>query len=263
MPYVFHDVTGSLINVGVGILMKWMLGSDDLVWLAPFMARGQARHKCRMAFKYVVSVAFLTLVACGLGAIVTATATSGSGDAADEAVGTIAGALLLASPSTWRATRATERCAPEEGGGGGGGDEAPSRIEAALATSLKSASDAFDGVADVALCGSGEAGDGQALLKDPDRAAKAQKDIVVVAFLGSLDDFMVYFALSLSGKITWLELFLGVTIGAVAIALVVGTLLEASEALSDLVENVPVPLVLALVAVYIVASSWVPALEIS
>ena len=155
-----------------------------------------------------------------------------------------------------------ERCAPGEGGGGGD-DEAPSRIEAALASSLKSASDAFDGVADVALCGSGEAGDGQALLKDPDRAAKAQKDIVVVAFLGSLDDFMVYFALSLSGKITWLELFLGVTIGAAAIALVVGTLLEASEALSDLVENVPVPLVLALVAVYIVASSWVPALEIS
>ncbi|KAH8095862.1 hypothetical protein JL720_3196 [Aureococcus anophagefferens] len=241
MPYVFHDVTGSLINVGVGILMKWMLGSDDLVWLAPFMARGQARHKCRMAFKYVVSVAFLTLVACGLGAIVTATATSGSGDAADEAVGTIAGALLLASPSTWRG-EGYRRCAPEKGGGGGG-DEAPSRIEAALATSLKSASDARR--------------------RRGRRALRAQKDIVVVAFLGSLDDFMVYFALSLSGKITWLELFLGVTIGAVAIALVVGTLLEASEALSDLVEDVPVPLVLALVAVYIVASSWVPALEIS
>ena len=48
MPYVFHDVTGSLINVGVGILMKWMLGSDDLVWLAPFMARGQARPPRKM-----------------------------------------------------------------------------------------------------------------------------------------------------------------------------------------------------------------------
>ncbi|KAH8056735.1 hypothetical protein JL720_14205 [Aureococcus anophagefferens] len=175
MPYVFHDVTGSLINVGVGILMKWMLGSDDLVWLAPFMARGQARHKCRMAFKYVVSVAFLTLVACGLGAIVTATATSGSGDAADEAVGTTAGALLFAyAVHLARDEGYFERCAPEEGGGGGGDDEAPSRIEAAR----------------------------DALLKDPDRAAKAQKDIVVVAFLGSLDDFMVYFALSLSGKIT-------------------------------------------------------------
>ena len=67
---------------------------------------------------------------------------------------------------------------------------------------------------------------------------------------------MVYFALSLSGKITWLELFLGVTIGAVAIALVVGTLLEASETLANFVQTIPVPLVLATLSVYIIASAW-------
>ena len=68
----------------------------------------------------------------------------------------------------------------------------------------------------------------------------------------------VYFTLALSARITWVELVIGVTIGAVMIAAVVGVLLEASETLTNCIENVPVPFVLVCLAVYLVISCWVP-----
>ena len=92
------------------------------------------------------------------------------------------------------------------------------------------------------------------------KSKKAQQDVIVVAFLGSMDDFMVYFSLALSSRITPVELIIGVAIGAVLIALTVGTLLEASETLANFVESIPVPLVIFLLAVYIITSAWVPGL---
>ena len=68
----------------------------------------------------------------------------------------------------------------------------------------------------------------------------------------------VYFSLALSARITWVELLIGVTIGAVMIAAVVGVLLEASETLTNCIENVPVPFVLVGLAVYLIISCWVP-----
>ena len=89
-----------------------------------------------------------------------------------------------------------------------------------------------------------------------EKGKKQNSDVVVVAFLGSVDDFMVYFTIALSNRITWIELLIGVTIGAIMIALVVGTLLEASETLANFVQTIPVPLVLATLSVYIIASAW-------
>ena len=45
--------------------------------------------------------------------------------------------------------------------------------------------------------------------------------IVVVAMLGSLDDFTVYFALAASGRFTWYELCVGTVCGCAVLALVV------------------------------------------
>ena len=58
-PGNFKDM---LAGIGLGIVLKWLLGSDDMVWIGPFMAKGKVRHKLRMGFKYVASVVFLTLL---------------------------------------------------------------------------------------------------------------------------------------------------------------------------------------------------------
>ena len=53
----------SVVGVCIGILLKFMLGSDDLVWLSPFMAKASLATKVRMGYKYVGTVFVLTVIA--------------------------------------------------------------------------------------------------------------------------------------------------------------------------------------------------------
>ena len=94
------------------------------------------------------------------------------------------------------------------------------------------------------------------------KTGKKDRDIAVVAFLGCMDDFMVYFSIALADKVPFQDLIIGTALGAVIIALVVGGLLEASETLAGYVELIPVPLVLAALGVYIVVSAFWPALDV-
>ena len=87
--------------------------------------------------------------------------------------------------------------------------------------------------------------------------SRPKRDVVVVAFLGSMDDFVVYFSVALSGDVGFVDLVIGTTIGAVLIACVVGALLESSESVAACVERIPVPVVLAVLAVYIVTFAWI------
>jgi len=82
-------------------------------------------------------------------------------------------------------------------------------------------------------------------------------DVLIIAFLGSMDDFVVYLTFALAGVFRWYELLLGITLGAAVIALLVGTTLEWSKAASDFVSLIPLPLVFFLLAVYILVTGFV------
>ncbi|CAE7888174.1 unnamed protein product [Symbiodinium microadriaticum] len=59
-----------LVLIGAAAVLKVSCGSDDLVWLAPFIAREKTRlRKAWVAFLYTVSVAFLVSIAAAAGLI--------------------------------------------------------------------------------------------------------------------------------------------------------------------------------------------------
>ena len=96
-----------------------------------------------------------------------------------------------------------------------------------------------------------------------DRAARrrAKPSIVVVAVLGSLDDFTVYFALAASGRFTWYELCVGTVCGCAVLALVVAALTGHAR-VAEAVQKIPVPLVLGVLAVLIAASAFFPSIPV-
>ena len=87
-------VERNLVGVGVGILMKFMLGSDDLVWLSPFMAKADLATKIKMGYKYVGTVFVLSTIAAVL-AFSLQTASGSEEGTAEKVLGTLAGTLLL------------------------------------------------------------------------------------------------------------------------------------------------------------------------
>ena len=265
------------LEVLLGIGLKFMLGSDDLIWLAPFMAKCGVRQKFKMAFKYVLSVMFLSSLAVILATVLVFAAKSGGGEEiAQKVIGTVAGAFLaFYSFYMAREEGYFHRCggpsgdeedeeeeltaghygallddgaAPDDGGGG---------MSAALSNGLVKISDCVDMIF---CCGEEEEEEADAVKK---RGLKrAQKNIIVVAFCGCMDDFMIYFTLALSGKLSMPALLVGTFIGAILIALIVGCLLEACKPLADCVETIPVPAVILLLSVYIILSAWVPAFDV-
>mmetsp|Transcript_6764 Transcript_6764/g.9468 ORF Transcript_6764/g.9468 Transcript_6764/m.9468 type:complete len:304 (+) Transcript_6764:33-944(+) len=282
-----------LIHIGIGILLKFMLGSDDLVWLAPFMAKARnVREKISVGTKYVMSVLFLTLLACAMAVTIHYGArSSGNGsddsDKADEVIATIAAALLIgyamhmaheegyfdsvekivvAKPVGEKeglTTEGEDALTPvsgenknygsvETGGNDDDGDEEElGPIKTAIRDGLLALNDAADVVCP--CCAASEQ-EKEASDSTPDK--KADNSVIIVAFLGSLDDFMVYFTLALSNQISWYALAIGVSLGAVLIAIIVGTLLQSSETLAALVETIPVPLILCGLAVFILVTTW-------
>ena len=197
-----QQVKKSVLGVCLGVALKWMLGSDDLVWLSPFMARGKVRHKLRMAVKYVASVVFLTLLACILGMVISSAAGSSGSAVADKAIGTSAGILLLCyAVHMAREEGYFDRCSPLDAeddlkdgnygatqltpmksGDDDDDDDEGGPITDAIATGLASTSSVID---TLLCCGDTEDEDA-----DLEKDEKASKDVLVVAFLGSMDDFM-------------------------------------------------------------------------
>jgi len=280
------------------ILVKFSVGSDDLVWLSPFMNKARFRKKIDYGIKYVMSVSFLCCVACvialgiKLATHAGSTASSGSNNTEviiDRAIATVA-AFLLVCYSIYMADDEGyfDRCKRKDEGIGGYGAVATSADDLLSAKERKSVNedgaesdgdddeehgwfatqieavlmyfmDGVNNMADrIALCCCGMNSDSSSDV-DPEvleMEAKKSKSIVIVAFLGSMDDFMVYFTLALSGTFGYLPLIIGTILGAILIALFVGTALEYSERLANCIAYIPVPLVLIFLAVFVVVDAW-------
>eukprot|EP00633_Aureoumbra_lagunensis_P002310 CAMPEP_0197295648 /NCGR_PEP_ID=MMETSP0890-20130614/36148_1 /TAXON_ID=44058 ORGANISM="Aureoumbra lagunensis, Strain CCMP1510" /NCGR_SAMPLE_ID=MMETSP0890 /ASSEMBLY_ACC=CAM_ASM_000533 /LENGTH=152 /DNA_ID=CAMNT_0042771745 /DNA_START=273 /DNA_END=731 /DNA_ORIENTATION=- len=92
--------------------------------------------------------------------------------------------------------------------------------------------------------------------EEKDEFTSSKRSVVVVAILGSMDDFFVYFAVAVAGQLSAYELMAGVTIGAFLIALIVGVLLQSSRILASYIELIPVPFVLLGLSVFILIETW-------
>mmetsp|Transcript_49536 Transcript_49536/g.118029 ORF Transcript_49536/g.118029 Transcript_49536/m.118029 type:complete len:219 (-) Transcript_49536:113-769(-) len=206
---------------GSAALLKVSCGSDDLVWLAPFIARETSRvGKLWVSLLYSVSVAALVAIAAALGAF----AQSLHGKNADILkwwLKCIAGGLLvlysvyMAYDEGWM-----KPCGLQ---GSEDSDDGDDKEEALLETEPSSG-----------------------------RSKKSGGNIVIVALLGSLDDFTVYLIIAGSGIYTWYELILGTVLGCFALAGVVLFLTE-SESLSHVLSNIPAWLILLALGVIVLA----------
>lgn len=81
-------------------------------------------------------------------------------------------------------------------------------------------------------------------------------NVIIVASLGSMDDFVVYLTIALSGIFEWYELVLGLWLGSTLISVLVGCLLAASETVASYVAMIPIPVVFLFLAVYIVVTAF-------
>mmetsp|Transcript_10253 Transcript_10253/g.12672 ORF Transcript_10253/g.12672 Transcript_10253/m.12672 type:complete len:199 (+) Transcript_10253:38-634(+) len=97
MPSIVAALGLVFTRIGVAIMLKLMLGGDDFVFLAPFMARArQWRLKLGMGAKYLISVVFLTLLACAIAESINVAADRMT-DASlvDKIISSVAASLLI------------------------------------------------------------------------------------------------------------------------------------------------------------------------
>jgi len=279
----------TLTRIGVSVVLKFMLGSDDLVWLAPFMARAKkVREKCVVGAKYTCSVLFLTLLACALAMLIHAAARRGESndDRVDEIVATVAAGLLMtyavymAHDEGYFDGIREQLCGPrsvdavdaplvendhsleygtmkaEKHDDREDDDDELGPLKRAVMKSLLEVNECVDAACSCCARTTKEGDLEEDEDEEADDRAKADNSVVIVAFLGSMDDFMVYFTLALSSQLAWYELSIGITIGAILIAVVVATLLQSSERIAACVEKIPVPLILGGLAVFILVAAW-------
>ena len=90
---------------------------------------------------------------------------------------------------------------------------------------------------------------------------EARRRFVIVAVLGNLDDFLMYFSIVVSLHFCWWEFILGTTIGAICIATALGTCLWCSPRLADKVASLPLVPVVVIMAIYIAVQAFVPAMK--
>ena len=229
------------VYVGAAVVLKLICGADDCVWLSPFLARARgAAAKAKVGCKYVCTVVLITCMAAGLAMGIRRIAAPAE-RRADEGIGTAAGVLLvLYALYTAREDGWFPCCPPDD-------EEDEEEEESIVADALTKLSACCDCVAD----------EEEPLLKTAEER-RSERDILVVAFLGTMDDLVVYFSVAVSGKIPGVDLIIGTTVGAVALALCVGSLLEFSERASACVAKVPIPVVLVALACYIIVDAWHP-----
>eukprot|EP00756_Hemistasia_phaeocysticola_P051094 Hpha_TRINITY_DN26274_c0_g1::TRINITY_DN26274_c0_g1_i2::g.184825::m.184825 len=201
---------------GAAALLKLTLGSDDLVWLAPFVARETSRMgKLWVVVLYTASVGFLVAVATAVGIATNTAANSSATESAQMWIKGIAGTLLVVY-SLWMACQHNS---------GGADSECEEEEEAPL----------FDAEA------------------TPSKSPKRNSDsVVVVALLGSLDDFTVYLIMGGSGVYTWYELILGTLVGCIVLASLVALLTE-SAAIASILERIPAWMILMALGVWVLS----------
>ena len=229
------------VYIGAAVVLKLICGADDCVWLAPFLAKARgAAAKAKVGCKYVCTVVLITCVAAGLALGIRRIAAPAERKA-DEGIGTAAGILLiLYALYTAREDGWFPCCPPDEEDE----EEEESMVADAL-TKLSACCDCMDD-------------EEEPLLQKTAEERRSERDVLVVAFLGTMDDLVVYFSVAVSGKIPGVDLVIGTTVGAVALSLVVGSLLEFSERASACVQKVPIPVVLVALACYIIVDAWHP-----
>lgn len=291
---VNEHFTRMVSRTGAAIVLKLLCGCDDAVWMAPFVAREGRWGKCVVAQKYVCVVAVSCSIAVGLAWFVGVAARSTT--PAHERVGerimsTFAGSLLLlfsihlakeegwldwvedrasalgsadglsasekkplvndargASINTPLMTAAETRAAAdaegygtldiEDDAGSDGDDEDLNCCEASVLLCLESGLSSDDG--------------------GPEADA-ARRRFIIVAALGNLDDLLVYFTIALTGMIHWYELVLGTILGAILIVGTLSTCLQMSKRATDCVTAVPCCFILGALGVWIIVSTFVPA----
>ena len=208
---------------GSAALLKMTAGTDDLVWLAPFLAHNRTTAgKLWTSFLYAASVTFLISIAAFLGIQMTAIASEAAA-ALKMWLSRVTG-LLLCMYSAYMAYT--------EGwftpcGWSGSKDDVGYDEETALAS----------------------------LLPDADAGEEtAQDNVIIVAMLGSLDDFVVYLVVAGSGMYTWHELVVGTMVGCLVLAAIVALLTE-NRTLSSMLEKLPAWLVLMVLGIYTLVSA--------
>jgi hypothetical protein len=224
------------VYVGAAVVLKLICGADDCVWLSPFLAKARgAAAKAKVGCKYVCTVVLITCVAAGLALAIRRIAAPAE-RRADEGIGTAAGVLLVLYAMYVAREDGWFPCCPP--------DEEEESVVADALTKLSACCDCMED-------------EEEPLLKTAEER-RSERDILVVAFLGTMDDLVVYFSVAVSGKIPGVDLVIGTTVGAVALAFCVGSLLECSERASACVAKVPIPLVLVALACYIIVDAWHP-----
>ena len=228
------------VYIGAAVVLKLICGADDCVWLSPFLARARgAAAKAKVGCKYVCTVLIITCVAAGLALGIRRIAAPAEWKA-DEGIGTAAGVLLVLYALYTAREDGWFPCWPPD-------EDDEGEEESMVADALTKLSSCCDCVDD----------EEEPLLKTAEER-RSERDVLVVALLGTMDDLVVYFSVAVSGKIPGIDLIIGTTLGAVALALCVGSLLEFSERASACVAKVPIPLVLVALACYIIVDAWHP-----
>ena len=229
------------VYIGAAVVLKLICGADDCVWLAPFLAKAKgAAAKFKIGCKYVCTVVLITCVAAGLALGIRRIAAPAE-RRADEGIGTAAGVLLVLYALYVAREDGWFPCCPPD-------EEDEEEEESMVADALTKLSACCDCMDD----------EEEPLLQKTAEERRSERDVLVVAFLGTMDDLVVYFSVAVSGKIPGVDLVIGTTVGAVALALCVGTLLEFSERASACVQKVPIPVVLVALACYIIVDAWHP-----
>lgn len=258
-----------LSRTGSAMVLKLLCGGDDAVWMAPFLAREGRWGKCVVAQKYVAVVAVTCSIAVCLAMIVHVAAHSASpskADTADKVVSCVAGFLLLAFSAhlaheegwfAWISDRCGAIRSPD---GLSDGEKAEHLLNEGYGAADASQDgeeeeDALNCCEDaLLLC----LESGLAVDDGGPEADAARRRFIIVAALGNLDDLLVYFTIALTKIIPWYELVLGTAIGAVCISAALSTCLHHSKRATNCVTSIPCALILAVLAVWIIVSTFVP-----
>lgn len=254
-----NALTAALYPVGFAIVLKITMGFDDMLFLSPFMARGNRMEKCSIGLRYVLAILAVTMIAAAVAGLLRygLRKTSFDDRTLDEALAIIAASILAIFSL---ASAAEEGCFRE----------CAARLRrrrpdaSSLAPLLRSEQDTYKTLDEAedsnktrVLTDDDDPEDEADPVEPVDEAGSSGvNNILVVAFMGSLDDFIVYFSILFAGTFLWYEFVTGIFFGSVLIAFVVGCLLSVSGTATSCLKMVPIPLIYILVAVYILIEAF-------
>lgn len=274
----------ALAYVASAFVLKLVFGIDDLVWLAPFLAReGTTKGRAIVGAKYVLVNLVLCCIAVACAEIVHASLHSAAERQeriADKVIACIAGGLLLLYAA--HLIRNEGWCASTDGiSHRDRHPEEAKRVETTetspLVPEASARADDEDSKADyepehdfipfdkddeepLTCCEQAVVTCLSSSMEPADPGQdEARRRFIIVAALGNLDDFIVYFSIVVGTHFCWYEFIAGTTLGAILIATVLGTCLAYCDCLAECLKHVPLTLILVCMAIYIIVQAFVPA----